>query len=197
MTVSEREIFVDIPTSAGLARWKVSVDLMNDDTVLAGNIFQFADKLAMRKVRHLPSPELRHACEAKILDEDSVVLTAQSVCDFPLPGITSVDNALILSVQILATLLSMMGVLLAHAEFAPLLPKGRKVSLQEAGTLDGGTITHRHVGLQAEVNTDGCTIMCLSVGPANGISGDDEVVFTQRTALELDRLHLSQVRPGQ
>ena len=121
MTVSERELFVDIPTSAGLARWKVSVDLMDGDTVLAGNIFQFADKLAMRQVRHLPSPELCHTCEAKILDADAVVLTAKNVSKFPLPIITLVDNALILSVHILATLLSMMRVLFAHGEFATLL----------------------------------------------------------------------------
>ena len=95
MTVSESEFFVDIPTSAGLARRKESVNLMDGDTVLSGNILQFVDKLGMCQVRHLPSPELRHACEAKILDEDAVVLTAKPVCKLPLPGITLVDNALI------------------------------------------------------------------------------------------------------
>ena len=94
---------------------------MDGDTVLSGDILQFVDKLSMCQVRHLPSPELRHTCEAKILDEDSVVLTAKPVCKLPLPGITLVDNALVLSVQILATLLPMMGVLLAHGELATLL----------------------------------------------------------------------------
>ena len=132
---------------------------MDGDTVLPGDILQFVDKLSMCQVRHLPSPELRHTCEAKILDEDTVVLTAKSVCKLPLPGITLVDNALILSVQILAAPLSMMGVLFAHGELATPLLKGGKVILQEARTLDGGTITHRHICLQTEVNTDGCTIM--------------------------------------
>ena len=94
---------------------------MDGDTVLRRDILQFVDKLSMCQIRHLPSPELRHACEAKVLDEDSVVLTAKSVCKLPLPGITLVDNALILSVQFLAPLLSMMGVLLAHGELATLL----------------------------------------------------------------------------
>ena len=95
MTVSESEFFVDIPTSAGLARRKESVNLMDDDTVLSGNILQFVDKLGMCQVRHLPAPELSHTCEAKILNEDAVVLTAKPVCKFPLPGITLVDNSLI------------------------------------------------------------------------------------------------------
>ena len=95
---------------------------MDGDTVLPGDILQFVDKFGMCQVRHLPSPELRHTCEAKVLDEDAVVLTAKSVCKLPLPGITLVDNALVLSVQFLAPLLSMMGVLLAHGELAtPLL----------------------------------------------------------------------------
>ena len=87
---------------------------MDGDTVLSGDILQFVDKLSMCQVRHLPSPELRHTREAKILDEDAVVLTAKFVCKLPLPGITLVDNALIQSVQFLAPMLSMMRVLLAH-----------------------------------------------------------------------------------
>ena len=70
---------------------------MDDYTVLPGDILQFVDKLGMCQIRHLPTPELRHTCEAKILDEDSVVLTAKFVCKLPLPGITLVDNALIQS----------------------------------------------------------------------------------------------------
>ena len=94
---------------------------MDGDTVLPGDILQFVDKFGMCQIRHLPSPELCHTCKAKIFDEDSVVLTAKPVCKLPLPGITLVDNALVLSVQIFATLLPMMGVLLAHGELATLL----------------------------------------------------------------------------
>ena len=94
---------------------------MDGDTILSGDVLQFVDKLSMCQIRHLPSPELRHACEAKVLDEDAVVLTAKSVCKLPLPGIALVDNALVLSVQFLAPLLSMMRVLLAHGELATLL----------------------------------------------------------------------------
>ena len=132
---------------------------MDGDTVLPGDILQFVDKLSMCKVRHLPSPELRHTSEAQVFDEDAVILAAQLMGKFPLPFITAVDNVLILPVQFLSSLLSMMGVLLAHGELASLLLDGRKVGLQEARTLNGGTITHRHIGLQTEVNTDGCTIM--------------------------------------
>ena len=111
-----------MPTSAGLARREVSVNLMNGDTVLSSDILKFVDKLSMCQIRHLPSPKLRHTCEAKVFDEDAVVLTAKSVCKLPLPCITLVDNALIQSVQILAAPLSMMGVLLTHGELAtPLL----------------------------------------------------------------------------
>lgn len=94
---------------------------MDGYTVFPGDILQFVDKLGMCQVRHLPTPELNHTCEAKILNEDTVVHTAKSVGKFPLPGITLVDNALVLSVQILATQIPMMGVLLAHGELAPLL----------------------------------------------------------------------------
>ena len=95
---------------------------MDGDTVLPGDMLQFIDKFGMCQIRHLSSPELCHTCEAKIFNEDAVVLTAKPVCKLPLPGITLVDNALILSVQILAAPLSMMGVLLTHGELAtPLL----------------------------------------------------------------------------
>ena len=95
---------------------------MDGDTVLPGDILQFVDKFGMCQIRHLPSTELFHTCKAKIFDEDSVVLTAKPVCKLPLPGITLVDNALIQSVKLLASPLSMMGVLLTHGELAtPLL----------------------------------------------------------------------------
>ena len=91
---------------------------MDGDAVFSGDILQFFDKFGMCKIRHLPSPELCHTCKAKIFDEDSVVLTAKPVCKLPLLGITLVNNALIQSVQLLASPLSMMGVLLAHGELA-------------------------------------------------------------------------------
>ena len=95
---------------------------MDSDAILSGDVLQFVDKFGMCQIRHLPSPELCHTCEAKIFDEYSVVLTAKPVCKLPLPGITLVDNALIHSVQLLAAPLSMMGVLLTHGELAtPLL----------------------------------------------------------------------------
>ena len=168
---------------------------MDGDTVLYRDILQFCHKRSMCQVRHLSSPEFRHTCKAKVFDEDTVVLTAKSVCKLPLPGISLVDNALIQSVQLFAPLLSVTGVLLAHGELATLLLKDGKVILQETRTLDGSAITHRHIGLQAEVNTNRCTIMCLSVCIANSIGCDDDVVFTERTALELDRLHLPLVLP--
>ena len=121
MAVSESEFFVDIPTSAGLARREESVDFVYGDTVLPCNILQFVYKFCMCQIRHLPSPKLRHTCEAKVFDEDAVVLTAKSVCKLPLPSIALIDNAFIYPVQFLATLLSMIGVLLAHGELATLL----------------------------------------------------------------------------
>ena len=48
----------------------------------------------------------------------------------------------------------------------------------------------------ALISSLGFTIMCLYVGLANSIGCDDDVVFTERTALELDRLYLSLVIPG-
>ena len=102
---------------------------MDGDTVLSGDILQFFDKLSMCQVRHLPSPELRHTCEAKILDKDAVVLSAKFVCKLPLPGITLVDNALKQSVQLFAPQLSMTGVLFAHGELATPLLEGGKIIL--------------------------------------------------------------------
>ena len=73
---------------------------MDGDTVLGGHVLELQQKLPVCQVGHLPAPEGRHAGELQILNEDTVVLTAKSVCKLPLPGITLIDHLLIVSVKI-------------------------------------------------------------------------------------------------
>ena len=64
---------------------------MDDDTILGSHVLQLGDELTVCKVAHLPAPQGIHAGELEVLDEYTVILPTQMVCQLPLELIPLID----------------------------------------------------------------------------------------------------------
>ena len=67
---------------------------MDGDTVLGGYVLQLGDKRTVCQVAHLPTPQGGHASELEVFDEDTVILSAQMVCQLPLELSPLIDTAI-------------------------------------------------------------------------------------------------------
>ena len=132
---------------------------MDGDTILGGHVLEFQHKLPVCQVGHLPAPEGRHASELQVFDEDPVVLLAQLMGKLPLEGIALIDHLLMVSVKIQTLPFPVMGARLALREVPRLTLQLAQSALQELRIVNSRAVAQRHVLLQSEVNTNGCTIM--------------------------------------
>ena len=170
---------------------------MDGDTILGGHVLELQHKLPMCQVGHLPSPEGRHASELQIFDEDSVVLLAQLMGELPLKGIALIDHLLMVSVKIQSLPFPVMGVWHTFREVPRLTLQLAQSALQELRIVNSRSVAQRHVLLQSEVNTDGCTIVCLSDGLRGLVEHHDDEELSEVVPLDGEGFDLSGIRTAQ
>ena len=83
---------------------------MDGDTVLGGYVLQLGDKRTVCQVAHLPTPQGGHASELEVFDEDTVILSAQMVCQLPLELSPLIDYTFMNAVEFLPSSLLVMTV---------------------------------------------------------------------------------------
>lgn len=178
-------------TVAQLRRREEAVNLLHLHTILHCKILQLADELAVREVGHLPTPQRGHARELQVLDADGVEASAEVVRQLPLPVVAAVGDHLLHAVLRQPCGASMIAALLLARQPAVGGTLCAEGLLQVSGRLYALTVGERHVGLQAEVDAYGCTIMCLSDRLSFGFDTEDDVVFSERRPLHGHGLYLA------
>lgn len=83
---------------------------MDGDTILGSHVLQFGDERTVSQVTHLPTPQGRHASELEVFDEDTVILTTQTVRQFPLKISPLIGYTFMNAVEFLSASLSVVTV---------------------------------------------------------------------------------------
>ena len=170
---------------------------MDGDTILGGKVLELQHKLPMGEVSHLTTPEGRHTRELEIFDEDTVVLLTELMSEMPLEGITLVHHLLMESVEIQTLPFPVMGAWHTLREVPRLTLQRAQSALQELWIINSRAVAHRHVLLQPEVNTNGCTIVCLSDGLRGLVEYHDDVILSEVAPLDGEGLDLPIIRTAQ
>lgn len=160
-----------------------AVNLLHLHIILTSKILQLADKLSMGEVGHLAAPERGHTSELQVLDADGVEAAAQVVRQLPLPVVAAVGDEFLHAVLRPSCSLAVVAALLLLRETAVCGSLHAESLLQIAWRLDALARGERHVCLQAEVDANGCTIMCLSDGFALGLDEEVHEIFPDGSAL--------------
>jgi hypothetical protein len=69
--------------------------MVDDAPIQRRNVLQNRDEFSMSKVTHLPTPQTLHPLDAKVFQEDEVVVFGELVCQFELPVTALVDYTLV------------------------------------------------------------------------------------------------------
>lgn len=117
--------------------------------------------------------------------------------EVPLEGITLVYHLLMVSVEIQTLPFPVVGARYTLREVPRLTLQLAQSALQELRIVNSRTVAQRHVLLQPEVNTDGCTIACLSDGLRGLVEYHDDEELSEVVPLDGEGFHLSGIRTAQ
>ena len=98
---------------AGFAAGQPAINLNNDTAIFARDPLQNLNELAIRKVRHLSTPQAFHSIQVKVLNTNDSVLLYQLVCQFEEPVPPTVAYPRVDALQVLQCSASVITALLA------------------------------------------------------------------------------------
>ena len=182
LAVGERQRVVLISAVAELRGWKPPVNLVDGGPIFRCDVLQHIDKARPAEVVDLPSPVFHpgHTGNAQVLDEQVLVLPADVVGRLIEPVTAFVSEFGIDTVQLPAISPIVIGpsrgfgrqtLPLAYLAQEPFIEL-RSFYLRPVG--------EGHKGLEAEVNSRGCTRVCLSALHGFGVRHHEDVPLAAR-----------------
>ena len=174
-----------------------AVNLLHLHTVLACKILQLADELAVGEVGHLATPQRGHARELQVFDADGIEAAAEVVRQLPLPVVAAVGDEFLHAVLRTSCSAAVVAAFLFLRQTAVGGALHAESLIQVARRLDALARGECHVGLQSEVDTDGCTIMCLSDELRGLVEYHDDEELSEVVPLDGEGLDLPIIRTAQ
>lgn len=164
---------------------------MDDNAIFGGDILQFGDKLRMGEVIHLLTPHPSHTRKIEVFKADSIVPFTKFVSELPLIVGTPVSDCAVNTVKFLASALTVVASFLRERKPAGCLAESSEVVAEESRIINTRAIGERHVGLKTEIQTNGCTFMCLSDSVHGAVENQHDIEISDSVSLDDKSLYRS------